>query len=246
MLRRSPGRPSRDPLGVVQVVVELAVAARPAVDDAAADAHDRGIALEGAARAREPVVRRHRVGVEKRDELPAGGLEAGVSGSAGVSARGVPDHAGAGLPRRVRRAVGRGVVHDDDLRGRLRLRAGGRHGVADGAGGIAAGDDDARAHEPASLSRAVPPAAGSGSGRAGRFRAAARGASRSSARPGRAPGSRSSRGASSPPPREAAGSPAAAARRCARGTASGGSRAPSAARRSARGWACTRRERRPV
>ncbi len=147
-----PGVAFGDPLRVIQVVVELAVAARAAVHDPSADTRDRSVALERAAGAGEPVLRSDGVRVEEREEVALGRFDAGVAGAAGVSPRRVAYDARSGLARRVGRAVRRRVVDHDHLGRRLGLAEGRGNRVPHGRGGVAAGDDDARSHEPVSLS----------------------------------------------------------------------------------------------
>ena len=148
---RGPGCPRGDPLRVVQVVVELAVAARAAVDDPAADADDRGVASKARrARASQSGARpRRRRGM--RAASPSVASIPALRAPPALRRRRVADDPGAGLPRRLGRAVGRGVVHDDAPRAAARSGRGPTTASATVRFGVAAGDDDAGAHETVSL-----------------------------------------------------------------------------------------------
>ena len=155
MLRFSPARPA-DPLGVIEEVVELAEAARPAVDDAVRRrprSTDPTRRARGRARASPSARRRRRRG--RRASSPAVASIPALRAPPALRRAGVDEHARAGLARDGRRGVGRGVVDDQDLERRLALGERGGDRVRHGPLGVPAGNDHAGAHEPISLSRRI-------------------------------------------------------------------------------------------
>ncbi len=175
------GGSAADPFGVVQEVVELTVAARPAVDDPAAHAGDRGIRLEdpaGLARSSRARRRRPRPGRRAARRRSPRFRRCGLRPRCGASRWRAPARRPCARPRPTRRrrrrrrpvppAVARSGPGPTPTASAT-VRSASRHGMI-------------------TLARingqSIPrqPAAGSGSERDGRRGAAATGASRSSAR----------------------------------------------------------------